>query len=242
MESQYLDYHCKPGDVWQLGNHRLMCDNSLMPDNVWKLLNDIHCELTLTDPPYQFEAKGGGIMAPKKMNSMRQIIENGVYEFDPSKLHLYSDTNIYFHNKRLIKKYIEIAEQNKLSYDLCFYKKLCPVPNYKGHLMTDVEYIAIIGKQDPNKGFDIDTYSKCYIGRKDQDNDLSYSKPVELCKKFLKLYANNNVLDLFGGSGSTLIGCEQLGLNCYMCEINPKYCDVIIKRLEKMTGKTANKL
>ena len=228
------------GDIWQLGEHRLMCGNSLIQSNIDKLLNGARCELTFTDPPYQLETQGGGIL--KKANSMKQIKENGVDEFEPLELLLYSDTNIYCHNKPLIKKYIELAEKNKQPYDLCFYKKLCTVPNYKGHMMTDVEYIAIIGKQDPNKGLEKETYSKCYIGKKDHDNKLSYSKPIELCAKYIKLYGKKNILDLFGGSGSTLIACEQLNRKCYMMELDPKYCDVIIKRWETFTGKKAVKI
>jgi site-specific DNA-methyltransferase (adenine-specific) len=230
----------KLGDIWQLGEHRLMCGNSLIQSDIDKLLDGAKCELTFTDPPYQLETQGGGIL--KKANSMKQIRQNGVDEFDPLKLLLQSDTNIYCHNKPLIKKYIELAEINKLPYDLCFYKKLCTVPNYKGHLMTDCEYIAVIGKQDPNKGLEKETYSKCYIGKKDHDNELSYSKPVELCAKYIKLYAKKNVLDLFGGSGSTLIACEQLNRKCYTMELDPKYCDVIIKRWETLTSKKAEKI
>lgn len=224
----------KYGDIWKLGEHRLMCGNSLNQSDIDELLNGVSCELTFTDPPYQLETKGGGIL--KQANSMKQIRQNGVDEFDPMQLLLQSDTNIYCHNKPLIKKYIELAEINKLPYDLCFYKKLCTVPNYKGHLMTDCEYIAVIGKQDPNKNLEKEIYSKCYIGKKDYDNELSYSKPVELCAKFIKLYSKKNVLDLFGGSGSTLIACEQLNRKCYMMELDPKYCDVIITRWETLTG------
>jgi site-specific DNA-methyltransferase (adenine-specific) len=228
------------GDIWQLGAHRLMCGNSLIQSNIDKLLNGARCELTFTDPPYQLETQGGGIL--KKANSMKQIKQNGVDTFDPSMLILQSETNIYCHNKPLIKKYIELAETNNQPYDLCFYKKLCTVPNYKGHMMTDVEYIAIIGKQDPNKGLEKETYSKCYIGKKDHDNELSYSKPIELCAKYIKLYGKKNILDLFGGSGSTLIACEQLDRTCYIMELDPKYCDVIIKRWETFTGKKAVKI
>ena len=228
------------GDIWQLGAHRLMCGNSLIQSNIDKLLNGARCELTFTDPPYQLETQGGGIL--KKANSMKQIKQNGVDTFDPSMLILQSETNIYCHNKPLIKKYIELAETNNQPYDLCFYKKLCTVPNYKGHMMTDVEYIAIIGKQDPNKGLEKETYSKCYIGKKDHDNELSYSKPIELCAKYIKLYGKKNILDLFGGSGSTLIACEQLDRTCYIMELEPKYCDVIIKRWETFTGKKAVKI
>ena len=227
----------KQGDIWQLGRHRLMCGNSLDQDDIDKLLNGNKCELTFTDPPYQLDTQDGGIL--KKANSMKQIKENGVDSFDPSKLLLQSDTNIYCHNKPLIKAYIELAEDNKQPYDLCFYKKVGTIPNYKGHLMTDCEYIAVIGKQDPNKGLPKEMYSKCYVGRKDSDNELSYSKPVELCAKYIKLYARQNVLDLFGGSGSTLIACEQLDRNCFMMELDTHYVDVIIARWEKFTGQKA---
>jgi site-specific DNA-methyltransferase (adenine-specific) len=230
----------KLGDIYQLGRHRLMCGNSLNQEDITTLLNNTYCELTFTDPPYQLETQGGGIL--KKANSMKQIRKNGVDTFEPSKLLIQSDTNIYCHNKPLIKSYIELAEKNNLPYDLCFYKKLCTFPNYKGHMMTDCEYIAIIGKQDPNKGLPKETYSKCYIGKKDTDNELSYSKPVELCTKYIKLYGKENILDLFGGSGSTLIACEQLNRNCYMMEFDPKYVDVIIDRWEKFTGQKAVKL
>lgn len=231
---------CKLGDIWQLGRHRLMCGSSLAQGDIDKLLDGTKCELTFTDPPYQLETQGGGML--KKANSMKQIKQNGVDTFDPSMLILQSETNIYCHNKPLIKKYIELAEVNNQPYDLCFYKKLCTVPNYKGHMMTDCEYIAIIGKQDPNKGLPKETYSKCYIGKKDHDNELSYSKPVELCAKYIQLYGNKNILDLFGGSGSTLIACEQLNRVCYMMELDPKYCDVIIKRWENFTGQKAVKI
>ena len=227
----------KLGDIWQLGRHRLMCGSSLSQTDIDKLIDGAKCELTFTDPPYQLETQGGGIL--KKANSMKQIKQNGVDTFDPSMLILQSETNIYCHNKPLIKKYIELAEANNQPYDLCFYKKLCTVPNYKGHMMTDCEYIAIIGKQDPNKGLPKETYSKCYIGKKDHDNELSYSKPVELCAKYIRLYGKKNILDLFGGSGSTLIACEQLDRTCYMMELDPKYCDVIIKRWETLSGEKA---
>lgn len=232
-----VETKCKLGDIWQLGNHRLMCGDSLEQNDIDKLLNDEYCELTLTDPPYELNTKGGGIL--KNANSMNQISKNGVDTFDPAKLLLQSKTNIYFHNKPLIKKYIELAESNGQPYDLCFYKKLCTIPNYKGHLMTDCEYIAIIGNQAPNIGLEKELYSKCFIGQKDKDNSLSYSKPVELCAKFIKLYSSNNVLDLFGGSGSTLIACEQLDRRCYMMELDPYYCDVIIQRWENLTNKKA---
>ena len=221
----------KRGEMYELGSSILMCGDSTSAEDVARLMGGEKIALTFTDPPYELGTQGGGIL--KTANSMKQIENNEVNHFDPSKLEIYSETNIYFHNKPLIKKYIELAEEKNLPYDLAFYKKTNTVPNYKGHLMTDCEYIAIIGKQDPNKGLDKELYSKCFIGKKDTDNKLSYSKPVALCEKYLKLYAKGNVLDLFGGSGSTLIASEKLNIKCYMIEHNPKMCDVIRKRYTK---------
>ena len=231
----------KMGDVFVLGGHRLMCGDSLNEADVLKLLNGEHAPLTFTDPPYRLATEGGGVL--KAANSMKQIKQNGVDQFEPSKLKLYSETNIYSHNKPLIKDYILLAEREGKPYDLAIYKKQ-GLPNYAGHLMTDLEYIAVIGDQGPKKGLDFETYSKLYVGKKDADNELSYSKPVALCGKFIMLYSDKGdiVLDIFGGSGSTMIACEQLGRKCRMMELDPHYCDVIIARWEKMTGKKARKI
>ena len=231
----------KVGEVWQLGEHRLMCGDSLNEADVLKLLNGEHAPLTFTDPPYRLDTFGGGVY--KQSSSMQQVRENKVDQFEPSKLKLYSETNIYSHNKPLIKDYILLAEREGKPYDLAIYKKQ-GLPNYAGHLMTDLEYIAVIGDQGPKKGLDFETYSKLYVGKKDADNELSYSKPVALCGKFIMLYSDEGdiVLDIFGGSGSTMIACEQLGRKCFMMELDPHYCTVIIARWEKLTGQKAIKL
>jgi site-specific DNA-methyltransferase (adenine-specific) len=239
-EEPPADPKAKLGDIYQLGSHRLICGDSTDSAVIDRLMDGVKADCVFTDPPYQLDTQGGGIL--KSANSMKQIKQNGVDSFDPSRLTMWSDTNIFCHNKPLIKAYIELAENNNMPYDLAFYKKKNTVPNYKGHLMTDVEYIAIIGKQDPNKGLDKEMYSKCFIGQKDNDNELSYSKPVALCAKYIQLYSKKTVLDLFGGSGSTLIACEQLNRKCYMCELDPHYVDVIISRWEQYTGKKAMKI
>ena len=226
------------GEVYKLGEHRLMCGDSTDAGSVAILMDGQKADMVFTDPPYELETEGGGIFS--KIESIkapqRQIKKNGVDTFDPSTLRLYAKTNIFFHNRPLIKSYIELAENNQQPYDLAIYKK-GGIPNYNGHLMTDIEYIAIIGEQNPNVGLSYETYSKVFDGHKDPENELSYSKPVSICCKFIKLYSKNTVLDLYGGSGSTLIACEQLGRKCYMMELDPKYCDVIRKRYWKfVTG------
>ncbi len=215
------------GGVYQLGEHRLMCGDSTDAAQVAILMDGQKPDMVFTDPPYELKTEGGGVF--ENSHSMAQVKNNSVNHFDPSKLKLWAKTNVFFHNKPLIKAYIELAEDNGVAYDLAIYKKQ-GLPNYKGHLMTDIEYMAIIGDQDPNQGLRFEEYSKVWEGKKDSDNELSYSKPVELCAKYIKLYSDKTVLDLFGGSGSTLIACEQLGRKAYVMELDPHYCDVIRKR------------
>jgi len=228
---------CKTGEMWQLGNHRLLCGDATKKEDVERLMGGEKADMVFTDPPYRMETEGGGVF--QNSHSMKQVKQNKVDSFDPSSLILYALVNIYFHNKPLIGEYIALAKVNKVNYDLAIYHKGNIAPNYNSHLMTDIEYIAIIGNLDPNKGLEKQEYSKLYTGSRDGGNDLSYSKPVDLCCKFIKLYSKQSVLDPFGGSGSTLIACEKLGRRCYMMEIGEHYCDVIIKRYEDFTGKKA---
>lgn len=229
----------KLGDIWQLGNHRLMCGDSTSKEQVEKLMDGQKADMVFTDPPYQLQTQGGGIL--KESRAMKKIKALGIDEFDPSVLVAHAATSVFCCNKPLIPNYIKIADEWGVSWDLAVYHKQNVTPNYGGHLMTDLEYIFIIGKQSPNTGIGEDKalYSKLYAGGKDADNETAWSKPVALCEKFIKLYSTKAVLDLFGGSGSTLIACEKTARKCYMMELDEKYCDVIIKRWQDFTGKKA---
>ena len=113
-ESEVTEAVCKRGEVWKLGEHRLMCGDSTNADDVARLMDGESIPLTLTDPPYRLTTEGGGVL--KDSASMKQVRENGVDEFDPLKLNLYSKTNIYTHNKPLIKDYILLAEREGKAY------------------------------------------------------------------------------------------------------------------------------
>ena len=95
----------------------------------------------------------------------------------------------------------------------------------------------------------MEIYRKAYFSSRSEGHEEigdvhPTMKPLKLISEKLQISSKKGsvVLDLFGGSGSTMIACEQLGRKCYMCEIDPHYCDVIIDRWEKLTGKTAIKL
>ena len=97
-----------------------------------------------------------------------------------------------------------------------------------------------------NNGLDVSVYKKYYNsnkmeGRKEAGNVHPTIKPIKIIADKVQICSNKNgiVVDLFGGSGSTLMACEQLGRKCYMCELDPKYVDVIIQRWENFTGQKA---
>jgi DNA modification methylase len=230
---------CKAGDLWQLGNHRLLCGDCTQISNVERLMGGEKADMVFTDPPYEMDTKGGGILKTSK--AMKGIRDSHIDTFDPSSLVKMADISVYCCNKPLIPGYIELADNWGDAWDLAVYHKQNVTPNYGGHLMTDIEYLMLIGKQSPYSGQNKGLYSKVFTGDKDADNKLAWSKPVSLCEKFLRLYSKvgNIVLDLFGGSGSTLIACEKLGRRCFMMEIDCHFGDVIIKRWEDFTGKKA---
>lgn len=97
------------GDIYKLGDHRLMCGDSTDEATVALLMDGQKVDLVFTDPPYELETQGGGIY--RESRSMTQIKTNGVDKFDPAKIKLWARTNIFFHNKPLIKKYIELSEK-----------------------------------------------------------------------------------------------------------------------------------
>jgi len=232
----------KLGDLWQLGRHRLLCGDATKIDDVERLMDGKKADMVFTDPPYELDTKGGGVL--KEVKSMKGIRDLGIDKFSPDSLVSRAKTEVFCCNKPLVKKYLDLAENWNKPFDICFYKKKNTAPNYGGHMMTDTEYLILVGEQAPNKGLPKETYSKCFIGEKDLDNKTAWSKPIALIEKFLMLYSKQEeiVVDTFLGTGSTLIACEKLNRICYGMELDEHYCDVIIKRWEDYTGLKAEKI
>lgn len=222
----------KLGDIYQLGNHRLMCGDSTKAEDVEKLMNGNKADMIFTDPPYnvQFNGRSGKF----------EVIEND----DLSK----EDFNIFMSKTiDLIKKinppiyYIWCnwkfygILQEKLEFKNCIVWAKNVFGLGKGYRHQH-EFCLFNGIVDD----DIKNESDLWEIAKDSNYVHPTQKPVALCSRALKNHKKViNVLDLFGGSGSTLIACEQLNRNCYMMELDPKYVDVIIKRWEEFTGKKA---
>jgi len=151
------------GQMWRLPSrvegqeHRLICGDCTDQDVVDRVMGGEVGRLEFSDPPYDFETKGGGILSESR--HMDEIEKAGISTFDPLCLDLLCETSLFCCNKSLILKYIELAKSKKVSWDLCFYKKNNTSPNYGGHMMTDVEYLPLLGKQSPIPGMQKDSYS-----------------------------------------------------------------------------------
>jgi len=220
------------GDIWQLGNHRLMCGDSTSIDAVEKLMDGQKIDLLFTDPPYNvaFNGRSGKHDVIKSddlsvddfngfINDVIQIIKT----IDPPIYYVWCNWKFYG------------ILQEALDYKSCIVwaKNVFGMGNGYSH---QHEFCLYNGKIDGH----IKNESDLWNVKKDHTYVHPTQKPVELSvRAFSNHIKQKNVLDLFGGSGSTLIGSEQAGRNCYMMELDEKYIDVIINRWQNFTGKEA---
>ena len=261
---------CKLGDLWQLGNHRLICGDSTDPDVVERLMQGSKADLCLTDPPYGINIvnhRTGKIGGDKEITSGKTVgggLEKEVFGQVVGKL-----GGDHKAEARVYKKVIgdETTETAQKSYEI-----LKQFTNnqiiFGGNYFTDFlppKACWVVWDKDNGDSFladgemawtSFDKGMKIYrwlwngMSRQgDRETELKErvhptQKPVGMLAEILKDFTNENetVLDLFGGSGSTLIACEQLNRNCYICELDEHYCDVIIQRWENFTGEKAKKI
>jgi len=242
----------KIGDIYQLGKHRLMCGDSTNKNHVDMLMNNDRFDTMFTDPPYKMQMGGQGCFKESTKNLKSRI--NDIINFNPYTISFFSELNCgSFYictSKDGIRDYLDIFK--KFNFNVLTWCKTNPTPFVSGTFLPDIEYILYFSSKDKiwNNGLKpIDIYKKYYISSKEysrkEHGDLHPTmKPLELIGNKLKISSNENgkVLDLFGGSGSTLIACERLNRVCYMMELDPQYCDVIIKRWEQFTGNKATKI
>ncbi|BED92038.1 MAG: site-specific DNA-methyltransferase [Candidatus Improbicoccus pseudotrichonymphae] len=246
----------KFGEVYQLGNHRLMCGDATKQEDILKLVDGKKIDLFITDPPYNVNYQG------RTKNKLK--IQNDKMKSDDFVLFL---QNAFLNADRIMKPgtsfYIWFASKETLNvYNAC--KNIGKNSNENWEIKQQIIWFKnkfVIGRQDYQW-----IHEPCIYGWKNgeahyftddrtQTTVLEYDKlqrnedhptmkPVKLIAKLIEnsSKSNNNVLDLFGGSGTTLIACEQLNRKCFMMELDPRYVDVIIKRWEDLTNKKAVKI
>ena len=250
-EPEKLKPRVKAGEIWQLGEHRLMCGDSTNKDDVARLMNGTVADLVFTDPPYQLETKGGckgeiGKALEKQGADIEFISDFNPESFLKTLLYVFKKNTInayIFCNKNLLPNYLNFAVKNKISYNVLVWKKPNAIPIGDSH-RPDIEYLVLFRKNAIwNNSLPNVNYSRCLEYSRETGLHPTM-KPISLIGNELKISSNENsiVFDFFGGSGSTLIACEQLNRKCYMMELTEHYCDVIINRWETLTGRKAVKI
>lgn len=230
------------GAVYQLGRHRVMCGDSTDKASVELLMNGVKADMVFTDPPYRIKTEGGkkGLLG-KSLSSQGQSIEF-ISDFEPDNLfNVLPDVfkksyfNAYiFCNKDLLPEYLTLITANKLAFNVLIWLKPNAIPIGSDY-RPDIEYLLFIRKNATwNTGIKDANYSRVFNSERETGLHPTM-KPIKIIASCIKVSSNKDdaVLDLFLGSGSTLIACEQTDRTCYGMELDPKYVDVIRKRYAK---------
>ena len=238
------------GDIWILGSHKLMCGNSTNLDDVTKLMDDKKARLIVTDPPYNLDYVGKTKDALTIQND--KMNDEQFYEFLLAayyRMYEVADdgASIYvFHADSEGLNFRKAHKESgfKLS-QCCIWAKQTMVMGSQDYHWQH-EPILVGWKPTAGHYWNSDR-KQTTIWRFDRPFRSEYHptmKPIALISYPIKNSSKigDIVLDLFGGSGSTLIACEQIDRICYMMELDERYCDVIIKRWESLTGQKALKL
>ena len=272
----------KRGDIWILGNHRLMCGDSTIEEDVKKLMNGRQADLLQTDPPYNVSYVGktkdaltirNDSMSNKEFlefltKAFKRATENMkagavFYVWLASREHINFETalnraGLEVREQLIWNKSILVLGHQDYQYkhEPCLYGWKDGAPHY---FVDSRAETTVYEDKKPNinnmSKQELKDYVKELLEEKVATTVINVDKPLRSedhpTMKPLKLigYQIKNssrkgdiVLDLFGGSGSTLMACEQLGRTCYTMELDPKFVDVIIKRWETLTGKKAELL
>ncbi len=249
-----VETRCKLGDIWQLGDHKLICGDSTDVAVIDRLMDGVKADMVFTDPPYGMnldtdyskmdnESSNAEFRKRKNIVGGKKYEQGKVDEFHPE----------------MIDAVFAIDTDEMFLWGADYFSELLPNKNDGAWIVWD--------KRDDNEQFDKmygSQFELCWSKKKhkreiarvrwcgvfgtetefDHKRHHPTQKPIKLASWFLERYSKENdiVVDIFGGSGSTLIACEQLNRKCYMAELDPHYCDVIISRYENFTGKAAVKV
>lgn len=262
----------KHGDIWALGNHRLMCGDSTVLTDVERLMDGNSADLMITDPPYNVSIKNSNGMTIKNddlreddfyclirdaLSNATMIMRNGaafyVWHADSAGLlfrQAVQESGLMLKENIIwVKNSFTLGRQDyQWKHEPCLY-------GWKGgasHYFQNARNISTIIKQKEIESLtreELIQIIDAMVGdttvwneNKPTADDLHPTmKPVSLIKRQVKNSSKKgwSVIDLFGGSGTTLLACEELQRKCYMMELDPHYCDVIIQRWENLTGREA---
>lgn len=253
-----IEAKCKLGDIWQLGRHRLMCGDSTDASQVAKLLGGTKIQLYLTDPPYNV-AYGYDGAATEGHRKDGLVVLNDKMDNDKFEEFL---TNAFNAANANMEKGASFYIFHSDGYSYWFRKALINTVDLElRENLIWVKNSMVLGRQDYQWRHEPCLYgwkkgsSHNWFSDRKQTTVMEFDRPTKSVEHptmkpiplFAYLIQNSsqegwNVYDSFGGSGTTIMACEQLGRNGFSMELDPHYCDVIINRWETYTGKKAEKI
>lgn len=227
------------GDIWKMGGHVLLCGDSTCTTDVEKLMQDEKADMCFTDPPYGYEYQSNARNKSKKFD----VIENDdkILDFFPN-IQLVCNGFVFVCTTwKVLDKWLPLFKKyHELTNMIIWNKGGGGIGDLKHTFSTDYEVIlcASNGKELTGKRI-----GSVWTIKKDSSSSYVHptQKPVKLSEFAIRNTTERGdiVLDLFGGSGSTLIACEQMERKCRIMEYDPAYCDGIVDRWEKFTGNKA---
>jgi site-specific DNA-methyltransferase (adenine-specific) len=235
------------GDLYEIGKHRLLCGDSTCSDSVAKLMDGKKADMVFTDPPYLMDFTGGlHADGSKSFNSKHGGIKNDKMSKEDgddfldainSNIQLFVKGAFYICFYRLkLGEYFQSLKRTGLEV------RSLITWNKGNHTLSNSDYMSkcehiFYGWVNEHNFYGGNNGMDIWEIPRTQKNELHPTmKPIPLCEKAINDASklNDIVLDLFLGSGSTMVASHQLKRNCYGMELDPKYCDVIIKRLIKL--------
>lgn len=247
----------KTGDIYKLGKHYLMCGDSTNEQDVKQLLNGSKCDVCITSPPYNAG------LSPSELKTKKNTKYNGRDDNKTKenyKLFLQQSTKNALRYSKYVFINIQQLAGNKIAMiewlysfrkhlkDTIIWDKINGQPAMGKNILNSVfEFVfcfscenntRVIGTNEFRGTIDNIVHIKSQH-KNDYSKEHNATFPIEFVSWFIKNFAKETVLDLFGGTGTTLIASEQLGKKCYIMEIDERYCDIIVNRWETFTGRKA---
>ena len=222
----------KFGDLYILGEHRLLCGDSTKAEDVERLMNGEKADALITDPPYGISYKGKGQKGAAKANNFGQIEGDTDTEAARSVFALCQKSNWSFECWWGANYYCDILPEAK---SWIVWNKEVVGDNYSA------AELAWTNQTGRTRMFTHQWHGMIKASEHGQARVHPTQKPVQLFVYLINEFDLKEIFDPFLGSGSTLIAAEKTNRKCYGMELDPKYCDVIVKRWEDFTGKKASK-
>lgn len=240
------------GDLYELGNHRVLCGDSTKIDDVLRLMGGLTADISFTSPPYNvghnlgYEGKNSKYIHTDDNVDYHDLIVSTTTNSLLNAKDVFVNLQFLAGNKKQLLLWLaDLADNFK---DIFFWKKKTSQPAMAENVAnSQVEVIVLFGKENNSRSWGnkrfrgtfsnaVETHSAGAENKNAKIHNATF--PVELPLTFLKqgYEAGSLILDLFGGTGTTMIACEKLGMKCNLLELEPLYVDVIVQRYVDYTG------